>query len=144
MAGTVIHVQRQRLVGWGFAAILATCLLCLGFALIPGAGGVVRFALLAAAAVSILVLLELERLTIVVTDAELAVGFRVLRSRTPIAEITAARPARIALWPQGIGVHFVLPRTIAFTARTGGGVLVARKGRRALVFSCDDPDAVLR
>ena|SRR5687767_2368503 len=113
-------------------------------ALIPELPGGARIAALGGAGIALLAALELDRLTIVVTDTELIVGFHLFKSRTPIQEIASARPVHVKVGTHGIGVHYAFSGALAFTARAGPGVEVARKERRPLVFSSDDPSAVLR
>jgi hypothetical protein len=132
------------MVGAWFATLAVAGLALLGFALHPAAPPAVRIALLSAAGVALLVLLEVERLTIIVTERELIVGFRLFKSRTPIGEVEEARRVQVKVWTHGLGIHLSFTGALAFTARPGPGVEVRRKTGLPVAFSCGDPDAVLR
>jgi hypothetical protein len=123
--------------------LIATCLGLLVPSMLGSMPLGLRICFMIGVAFGLVLVLEFDRLTVMVTESELIVGFHLFRSRTPIAEITRAVPIEVKVFPHGIGVHLTLGGALAVTARTGPGVVVTRARRRPLVFSCDAPDAVL-
>ena len=123
--------------------MIATCVAMLIAAMTGDVPVGLRILFMIGVAFSLVLVLEFDRLTVMVTETELIVGFHLFRCRTKVADITSVAPIQVKLFPHGIGVHFTLGGALAVTARTGPGVVVTRARRRPLVFSCDAPDAVL-
>jgi hypothetical protein len=137
----VLHAQSQRMAPAVFIALIATCAGFLAGA--AAADGPLRVVLFLGAALMIFVVIEFERMTVIVTDEQIVAGFRLIRSRTRVAEIESAAPETIGLWRHGLGLHFSLSGAMMITARTGPGIAIRRRGRLGLVISCDDPRSVL-
>lgn len=143
MAGAVLHMQQQRLATGWFVGLIATCVALLGVALVPDLPSLARTIMLVVGGVMLLVLIEFERLTVILTAEELLVGFRLLKTKTRIRDIEDAHKTEVRFFRHGLGLHFYFPIGWAMTVRTGPGIEMFRRDRLPFTFSCTDPDALL-
>jgi hypothetical protein len=120
-----------------FAAAVALAPRVLGAASDSGELSFARTASLAAAGLVLFFVWHAGRVTVVVTGGALTIGYRLLRSRVPLAEIVSVSAEKLRYFD----ARAALRRGFAFPYVVGAGdaLLVRRRRGLALLVSSDDP-----
>jgi hypothetical protein len=141
----VILIQRQRLATAAFAAsaLMVTAALALGLLMQLSPGE--RVIYLATAALLVALFLVFQTLTVLLTEEKLLVGFALFRSEVLLRDIVKVTRIELSPWRcGGYGLRWLPRRGWCYLARGGAGLRIeARRRRRPLSFSAEDPDAIV-
>ena len=141
----VLHRQQQRLHPMALGAIGAGIAFCLVIPFITD-DSFARAVCIGTGLLMALAYLNFERLTVIVAREVLMVGFPVFKTRIELKDIRRVEVlGKISVFAWGgIGVRMKFGHGLGYIARGSSAIEVEAEGRRrAVTFTCDDPEAVI-
>lgn len=142
----VLHLQHQRLALFGEILLLLGLAFCLLLPILID-DLIAMIVCWSVAVLTFLSYLNFDRLSIIVSRDEIRAGFPVFNSRIALKDIRAAEPIdHLSFWRWGgLGIRFRFGASggLGYIMRSGPAIRIRAEGRRDLVFTCQDPGAII-